>query len=168
MSFSVSFALASFGIAFGRSLSSSVFKQTSMKTSFSPASGLAAAISLNFAAVDALNDFGIDDNQSMELLGSYFLQVFNLSESSWKLHMLDRLLTFESPAVPLDKPLSSASFSLAPPFSWIQTFSLCCRSLIQFLFLLSLVRLTLPTSLLLSIQGSSCCGLCEYMPLTHL
>ena len=75
-------------------------------------SGLAAATSLDFAAVDALNDFGIDDNQSRELLGSYFLQVFNLSESSWKLHMLDRLFAFESPAVPLDKPLSSAMFLL--------------------------------------------------------
>ena len=81
MSFTVSFALASFGIVSGKSLSSSVFKRTSKKT-FSPASGLAAASSLDFAAVDALNDFGIDDNQSMDLLGSYFLQVFNLSDST--------------------------------------------------------------------------------------
>ena len=48
----------------------------------------------------------------MELLGSYFLRVFNLSESSWRVHLLDRLLSFESPAVPLDKPLSAALFHL--------------------------------------------------------
>ena len=48
----------------------------------------------------------------MELLGSYFLRVFNLSESSWRVHLLDRLLSFESPGVPLDKPLSAAMFHL--------------------------------------------------------
>ena len=100
MSFTVSFALASFGIAFCKSLSSSVFKRTSKKTSFSPASGLTAA------------SFGIDDSQSMDLLRSYFLQVFNLSDSSWKVQMLDHLLSFESTAVPLDKLLSSAMFLL--------------------------------------------------------
>ena len=42
----------------------------------------------------------------MELLGSYFLQMFNLSDSSWKFHMLDRLLSFDSVSIPLDKPLS--------------------------------------------------------------
>ena len=100
MSFSLSFALASFGIALGKSLPSSSFKRTSKKTAFSPASGLAAASAIDFSLIDAQSNFGrISDPRSMELLGSYFLQVFNLSESSWRVHLLDRLLSFESSSV---------------------------------------------------------------------
>ena len=129
MSFSLSFALASFGIALGKSWPSSVFKRTSKKASFSPASGLAAASAIDFSSIDALPDFGVSDPHSMELLGSYFLRVFNLSESSWRVQVLDRLLSFDSPGVPLDKPLSAAMFhlgaslSLDPPLLEVLPFS---------------------------------------------
>jgi hypothetical protein len=112
MSSSLSFALASFGIALGKSLPSSVFKRTSKKASFSPASGLAAASAIDFSSIDALPDFGVSDPQFMDLLGSYFLRVFNLSESSWRVQLLDRLLSFDSPGVPLDLPLSAAMSQL--------------------------------------------------------
>ena len=111
MSFSLSFALASFGIALGKSLASSYFKWTSKKTAFSPASGLAAASAIDFSRIDAQFDFGISDPRCMEL------QVFHLSESSWRVHMLDRLLSLDSSSVPLDKPLSAPMFHLGASLS---------------------------------------------------
>ena len=91
MSFPLSFALASFGIALGKSLPASSFNRTSKKTACSPASGLAAASAIDFSQIDAHSDFGISDPHSY--FGSYFLQVFNLSESSWRVHSLGCLLS---------------------------------------------------------------------------
>ena len=107
LSSSPAFALASFGIALGTSLSSESLKKVKRSTSFSIYAASQTIAKLDFGPIDSLPDFGLSDGASRDLLGSFLFQVLSLSEFNWKWAIQARLSLFEPSFAGAEESLSA-------------------------------------------------------------
>ena len=104
---SPAFALASFGIALGHSLSSESLKKVKRSSSFSIYAASQTLAKLDFGPIDSLPDFGLSDGASRDLLGSFLFQVLSLSEFNWKWAIQARLSLFEPSFAGAEESLSA-------------------------------------------------------------
>ena len=107
LSSSPAFALASFGIALGTSLSSESLKKVKRSTSFSLYAASQTIAKLDFGPIDSFPDFSLSDGASRDLLGSFLFQVFSLSEFNWKWAIQARLSLFEPSFAGAEESLSA-------------------------------------------------------------
>ena len=106
---SAEFAIASFGIALGNSLSPEALKKTKRSTAFSLHAAMKLPITLDFGLIDSLSDFGLNGRASRDTLGSFILRVLSLSEFNWKwaIFFFRPCSTFEPTFPPSEDSLSA-------------------------------------------------------------
>ena len=117
---SPAFALASFGIALGNSLSSESLKKNKRSTSFSLYAASQTLAKLDFSPIDSIPDFGLSDGASRDLLGSFLFKVLSLSEFNWKWAIQAHLSLFKPAFAGAEESLSAqlATISTSVLRSW--------------------------------------------------